>query len=437
MSRRFLFCLFVLTILLACEQPAPSIVPTAITEPTATAVPTPTANPSPSPSPTATHTAVPTPTPTAIPPSPTPTVTVTNTAIPTATPEATDTPTPVAVIFSPSPSPTATHTAVPTPIPTFTATATPEPTPAPTAMPEPISTPTATPLPTATATPRPTATPTPTYTPTPTQIPGRADLYEDARVPEHMAYAWWDWDRNRIKFREITTDVTIHNDVSHFPDRMGLYLILGNGEISGKGYYYGIQVDGGGGYPIEERVIYSRWDTRDLANARIPEDGWTQSSGHEGDFIGVRRAYDWTAGEYRLRLGPDGKDENGEWFGLWITDLATRETTWIGSLKFPYVANDALISPPTYATIEVYGGRPVRPIDIPELSISVEPPKGDGTPANQAYIGYSMFNGEILNSEVQCDRDTGAIFMQAGGLTERDTRADRRVYFSASGTCTY
>ena len=257
-----------------------------------------------------------------------------------------------------------------------------------------------------------------------------------AKVPEHMAYTWWDWNRNRIKFREMTTDVTIHNDVDSFPEFMGIYLILGFGDISGKAYYYGIQVDGGVGYPIEKRVIYSRWDTRDLAYARAAEDGWTESSGHEGDFIGVRRLYDWTAGEYRLRLGPDGKDEDGEWFGLWVTDLTTRETTWIGSLKFPYVAETALISPPSYATIEVYGFDDVRPIDIPELSISVEPPKGDGIPANQAFIGYSPFNGAILNSEVRCD-NTGTIFMQAGGLTERETEGDQRVYFSAFDTCRY
>ena len=252
-----------------------------------------------------------------------------------------------------------------------------------------------------------------------------------------MSYAWWDWNRNRISFREMTTNVTIHEDVDSFPTYMGIYLMLGHGHISGKGYYYGIQVDGGEGYPIEKRLIYSRWDTRDLANARVPEDGWTESSGHEGDFIGVRRLYDWTAGEYRLRLGPDGADEDGEWFGLWITDLETDTTTWIGSLKFPYVANRAVISPPSYATIEVYGIQKVRPIDIPELSISIEPPKGDAIPANQAYIGYSSFNGEILNSEVRCDRTTGTIFMQAGGLTERETEGDQRVYFSAFNTCRY
>ena len=183
--------------------------------------------------------------------------------------------------------------------------------------------PTRTPTPRPSPTPTPTQTSSPTATPLPIQIPGRSYLYEDVLVPEHMAYTWWHWSRNRVGFREIITDVTIHRDVDYFPEHMGIYLMLGQGEISGIHYYYGMQVDGGGGHPIEERVIFSRWDTRDLANARIPAGGWTQSSGHEGDFIGVRRRYAWTSGEYRLRIAPDGKGEDGEWFGLWVQDMSS------------------------------------------------------------------------------------------------------------------
>ena len=40
-------------------------------------------------------------------------------------------------------------------------------------------------------------------------------------------------------------------------------------------------------------LIFSRWKERNLVNARIPDDGFTESSGHEGDFIEVRRNYDW------------------------------------------------------------------------------------------------------------------------------------------------
>ena len=255
-----------------------------------------------------------------------------------------------------------------------------------------------------------------------------------------MANIWWDWNENRSRFRELVVDLTIHNDIDSFLGDHGVYLILGQGYISEEGYYFGIQTDVSDpsiGRSRGKGLIYSRWGTRDLANARIPEDGWTESSGHEGDFIGVRRAYDWTAGDYRLRLAPDGTDEDGEWFSLWITDLGADTTTWVGALQFPFVNGEAFIQPPSYTTIEIYGGRKIRPIDIPELSISVEPPLGDGGRATHGWTNYSPFNGEILNSEVRCDRLTGTVFLKAGGLTERETPGDRWVYFPGPGRCQY
>ena len=158
-----------------------------------------------------------------------------------------------------------------------------------------------------------------------------------------------------------------------------------------------------------------------MANTRIPEDGWTESSGHEGDFVGVRRQYDWGAGEYRLKIAPDGADPDGEWFGVWITELATDVTTWAGSLKFPLKDGKALIAPVSYATIEIYGYGKIRPIDIPELKVSVKAPKGDGVQATTGYIEYSPFQGEILNSEVRYDPDNDTAHLSAGGLTMRET----------------
>ena len=47
----------------------------------------------------------------------------------------------------------------------------------------------------------------------------------------------------------------------------------------------------------------------------------------------VGNGYDWGAGDYRVRFAPDGSDDEGEWFGLWITDQADGETTWVGSMS--------------------------------------------------------------------------------------------------------
>ena len=128
------------------------------------------------------------------------------------------------------------------------------------------------------------------------------------------------------------------------------------GKISDVEFYFGLQTDvhaPESPYRRGKGLLFSRWATRDLANARISEiDGWTQSSGHEGNFIGVRRSYSWGAGEYRVRLAPDGDpEEDGVWFGLWITDRSTDVTTWIGSLKFPLLDGKAVMRAPTYSTM--------------------------------------------------------------------------------------
>ena len=255
----------------------------------------------------------------------------------------------------------------------------------------------------------------------PTQIPGRADLYELTSPPEHMAYIWWNWERGQ-EFRELVIDFTIHNDVADFSDRHGLYLMLCYSSISDVRFYFGLQTDvyqperGGRG----KGLIFSRWETRDLANARIsdPEEGWTQSSGHEGDFIGVRRSYAWGTGDYRVRIAPDGADSNGEWYGVWITELSTDLTTWAGSLKFPYLNGMTAIQSPGYSTVEIYR-EPIRPIDIPEWHVSVERPAGDGARPNIGHIGYSPFNAEIMNSEARYDPTGDAVHFYVGGVTER------------------
>ena len=160
-----------------------------------------------------------------------------------------------------------------------------------------------------------------------------------------------------------------------------------------------------------------------MANARFDEtDGWTQSSGHEGDFIGVRRSYDWGTGDYRVRVAPDGLDEDGEWFGLWITDLDTDHTTWIGSMKFPLLEGRAVMEPSSYSTIEIYG-QAIRLIQIPSWHVTIQRPQGDGVKSTEGITGYSAFLDKVTNSEVRYDPDTDVVHLMAGGETKRQTEA--------------
>ena len=309
--------------------------------------------------------------------------------MPTASPLPTLTPMPPAYLIPP---PAAVPTATPSPVPTVvpTATQSPVPTVAPTTTPEPTVAPTATP----TATPVSMATVIPTPT-APTPIPGRPGLYGTAVLPEHLAYIWWGWGPG-AGFNELEVTFAIHNDVGIMPRGNGIYLMLGAGAIADTTFYFGLQSNAYTGTPPYsgrgKALIFSRWGTRDLELARIPADGWTQSSGHEGDFIGVRRPYAWGPGDYVVRLAPDGKaDPDGQWYGLWITDLSTDEDTWVGSMWFPQEDGTARIGRTVYSTVEVYGGAPMRPIDIPEWGVSIDLPRGDGVPARWGNTGYDTF----------------------------------------------
>ena len=247
-----------------------------------------------------------------------------------------------------------------------------------------------------------------------------------------MASVWWYWDSDQKGFSELLVEATIRNDIGDFSERNGVYLLLGQGSISDALFYFGIQTsvyDARVGRWQGEGLIFSRWNTRDLDNARIAEDGWAQSSGHEGDFIGVRIPYNWGAGDYRVRLASDGQDPDGEWFGLWISDLESGKTTWVGSLKFPYVDGRALIRPRSYTSIEIYGSSPIRPIDIPEIALTVKIPSGDGIPSTIGCSDYSVFHGEIENSEARYDRESESVYLKAGGHTQRETFHSECVRF--------
>ena len=276
--------------------------------------------------------------------------------------------------------------------------------------------------------------PTTIPAPTATSIPGRPDLYQPADTPEHMAYVIWLWEdatddagRGVTGFKELVTEFTIHNNVVLGGDQ-GLYLMLAHGSINGEDYYFGLQTDVYSPEPPSWRgkgLIFSRWGTRDLANARYSDkDGWTQSSGHEGDFIGIRRSYEWGAGDYRVTLAPDGEpDEDGVWMGLWITNVQTDVTTWVGSLKFPANDGHAIINPESYSTIEIYGRR-IKPIEIPQWHVSIRRPEGDGIKATGGLTGYSPFYGQITNNEANYNHETQEIHLKVGGNISRDTKGE-------------
>ncbi len=250
----------------------------------------------------------------------------------------------------------------------------------------------------------------------PPPVQDRPDLAQTIPSPQWMTAAWWHWEEGQAS---LEIDFTIHTNVADWSDRNGLYLILAGGaKIGDTLFYFGLQTDVArpGVGRAGKGVIFSRWETRDLSNARLAPNGFAESAGHEGDFIGVRRPYDWSAGRYRARLARYDSDSQGDWFGLWITDKDHGRTTWIGALRFPHAAG---ISPAFSSVIEVYGV-PIRPIDIPEWYVSITAPLG-GLDAELPTHVNTSYHDSVPNTEIWYQADENAVHMRVGGTTQRQT----------------
>ena len=160
---------------------------------------------------------------------------------------------------------------------------------------------------------------------------------------------------------------------------------------------------------------------------RVPENGYTESAGYEGDFISVRKDYSWAAGSYRARIAADGDDTEGRWFGLWITNKDTGNTIWCGSLRFPYKNGKALLDNYSVSVAEIYG-KPsfVKPIDVPKWYVTMHKPFANGnkylSPLN-AYISYINWDDiSVPNSNIKYEKSKEVMHINVGGATERTTK---------------
>lgn len=155
-----------------------------------------------------------------------------------------------------------------------------------------------------------------------------------------LSYVWWNFGNRN--FEKMDIKFTVYNDISTSD---GLYFQLYQGKINGVAFYFGIQTrvfkqDIG---LTGKGIIFSRWGTSDLSNARTPPGGWSASGDEGGQFVGIRKSYSWTAHQYLVRIKYEGSDNLGDWYGIYIRDLSiivdgTNE--YIGSLRFPFCQGD-------------------------------------------------------------------------------------------------
>lgn len=208
-----------------------------------------------------------------------------------------------------------------------------------------------------------------------------ADPY--VRMPWHLVDLWWDAGRE-TPFESYSLDVTFDVDVS--PD-VRLYVApLGLAHLSGTPVYGGIQTRSDGHTRADSRVrelgpglLMSMWNERSLDAIRPALGGFCQSSGHEGDFVSVRRPYAWRRGTYTYRVvRMDEETIEGRpytWVGAFLHAHGPDEHVFIGALRFP--GHDLVLSRKLASFVEVYGPR--RPVEeIPRVKVTFSRPRING-----------------------------------------------------------
>jgi hypothetical protein len=248
------------------------------------------------------------------------------------------------------------------------------------------------------------------------------------RLPAHAAYVHWDLGREPLS--SLSFDITMHTDPG---DSVGEYLSPYNGAIDGHQIYFGIQTDvyrpDDGG--IGKGCIFSTWWTFDAADTRPESDGFIQLGTHEGRFVGVRRAYHWGVGDYRLTLERADQEGDGDWFAMSIQPIgalggpgvrpeATGPSSPLGALRFRRAKPDrpATIAPGGPAFLEIYSNAETYG-DIPDWSLDLMA-YGDGRRAVSARSEYPAFPyAEVPNADVAYAPERERVAMAFGRTVER------------------
>lgn len=218
-----------------------------------------------------------------------------------------------------------------------------------------------------------------------------AQLSERPRLPAHVAYVHWGFER---PVSRAEWDITVLKDPGMLA---GEYMALCNGTIDGSAFYLGLQTDMSmppTGRGAGKGLIFSTWWTFDETDTDVAPGGFKEMGTHEGRFVGVRRHYEWGEGDYRVALcrrdsadspagGRSGAGAALDWFDLYITPLhplgtgqdrpsEAAESCWVGGLRFPRqesrvpaaLSPGALMFAELYSRVTTWGGVPAWHLDV-------------------------------------------------------------------------
>ena len=231
------------------------------------------------------------------------------------------------------------------------------------------------------------------------------------QLPQGMAYGNWDFPESTL--RDLTFEIEICGNVERHPGR---YLQLYDGQIAGIGSYFGLQTDvfklGHGG--LGHGLIFSRWKSRDPSDSRAAPNGWIESAGHEGDFVGVRALVPWSVGQYRCQLFVVDTDSSGVWYEFSLTDHKTDQTYSAGCLRFPAPQ----INSGGGTWTEVYSVARTES-EVPETELRVLSLAANGMTLRptKCCVGYQKFS----NSDAYVDK--GVLILRSGRDVKRIHKA--------------
>lgn len=215
-----------------------------------------------------------------------------------------------------------------------------------------------------------------------------ADEEKYAPMPWHLVDLWWDTGAD-IPFESYSLDVNISEDL---PPSTNLYVApIGLGHLSKTPFYGGIQTQADGNTRADPRLrkigpgfLMSMWGERRLEAIRPADGGFLQSSGHEGDFVSVRRPYEWKKGTYTYRIVKMDKElvdgKPATWVGAFVHSHAKDENIFIGALRFK--GENLVLDRKVASFVEVYGKRiPVG--EIPHVVVTFGSLKVNGEPLKE------------------------------------------------------
>ena len=265
----------------------------------------------------------------------------------------------------------------------------------------------------------------------------RPDLAEQIRMPAHVLYNHW-------KFGTpvgcIEWDLEIVDDPG---TSVGEYLCLFSGSIDGSHCYLGLQTNvrhPGLGRGIGKGLIFSTWWSFDAADTRLADDGFRELGTHEGNFVGVRKPYQWGAGPYRVVLRRGEQEVRGaavlDWFDLAVqalhpaqphylgnADGVAAAPAWAGAICFPRrdPAQPACAQPGPVTFMEVYSGARSW-ADVARWIVEISA-RGDSRPCRGGRTEYPAYPHDQLmpNCNIAYEPGTDAVRLSIGaGVVKQD-----------------